>query len=526
MAAKKAKLMVVVGADTKDYQKKMKAMSKNLDGLSQKLKGFGSGVSRSVGVGLASAGAAIGAFAAQGVRGAAELEAYRNTLDVVMKDSQKAGELMNWAVEFANKTPFETDSIIEATVRLQAYGISAQDTMSDIGDMASVMNKDLMSAVEAVADAQTGELERLKEFGITKQMIIDHADKIMKGKQVVNAKGQIIDQKNFNKVLFDLMRSRYKGGMEIQANSFNGLMSTLQGTFKSALSQMVGVSATGEIVVGGLFDTLKEKMKLLIAKIEELKKNGTLEKWADKISETVPKVWKTLEEDVFPLIRELAEIIGKVVTGFLDLPGGAQKAVVALGLLGGPSLNLAGNLISIASSLLLMKARAPVAGAAMAAAGATANAGWLPLLGTLGAAAAIIGGLSAAGYLAKKGGDMKSDRLLGDYPSGGGRMPSHWDEKAQDKVIKHINNVSGYANGGIVTRKTLAWVGEKEPEVITPLSKLRGAMGGGQTVNHTGTITVKGVNSRDELIGVTQILARDIAESDRRLPNRTKLIPI
>lgn len=33
--------------------------------------------------------------------------------------------------------------------------------MTQIGDMAGVMNKDIMQAVEAVADAQTGELERL-----------------------------------------------------------------------------------------------------------------------------------------------------------------------------------------------------------------------------------------------------------------------------------------------------------------------------------------------------------------------------
>lgn len=79
----------------------------------------------------------------------------------MLKDQQKAAKMMAWAVEFANKTPFETDSVVEATVRLQSYGIEAQSVMTQIGDMAGVMNKDLMQAVEAVADAQTGELERL-----------------------------------------------------------------------------------------------------------------------------------------------------------------------------------------------------------------------------------------------------------------------------------------------------------------------------------------------------------------------------
>ena len=68
---------------------------------------------------------------------------------------------MAWAVDFANRTPFETDQIVEATVRLQSYGLKAEDVMTQIGDMAGVMGKDIMQAVEAVADAQTGELERL-----------------------------------------------------------------------------------------------------------------------------------------------------------------------------------------------------------------------------------------------------------------------------------------------------------------------------------------------------------------------------
>lgn len=57
---------------------------------------------------------------------ASSLEGYRSTLNVVMKDQKKAAQMMAWAVDFANKTPFETDSIVEATVRLQSYGIDAQ----------------------------------------------------------------------------------------------------------------------------------------------------------------------------------------------------------------------------------------------------------------------------------------------------------------------------------------------------------------------------------------------------------------
>ena len=65
---------------------------------------------------------------------ASSLEGYRSTLNVVMKDQKKAAQMMAWAVDFANKTPFETDSVVEATVRLQSYGIDAQAPFLQVVD--------------------------------------------------------------------------------------------------------------------------------------------------------------------------------------------------------------------------------------------------------------------------------------------------------------------------------------------------------------------------------------------------------
>ncbi|PKG22615.1 hypothetical protein CWS01_15905 [Niallia nealsonii] len=42
---------------------------------------------------------------------------------------------------------------------------------------------------------------------------------------VWNEREQIVELDNFNKALFALMDDRYKGGMEIQSQSFNGLIS-------------------------------------------------------------------------------------------------------------------------------------------------------------------------------------------------------------------------------------------------------------------------------------------------------------
>lgn len=85
---------------------------------------------------------------------ASGLEQYRNTLNTVMKDTKKAGETMKWAVDFANKTPFETNEVVDGAVKLQSYGLTAKDVMTDIGNMSAVMGKSLDQGVEAIADAQ------------------------------------------------------------------------------------------------------------------------------------------------------------------------------------------------------------------------------------------------------------------------------------------------------------------------------------------------------------------------------------
>lgn len=288
-------LLVRIGIDASSLRTGMNTAIRDLGRMqSQAERGLGPAMDK-IGAGLkivgAAAAAGFGAAVVASVKGASSLENYRNTLNVVMKDQKKAGETMAWAVEFANKTPFETAGVIDATVKLQSYGLVAQKVLPAIGDMASIMNKDLNQAVEAVADAQTGELERLKEFGITKQMIIDHGSEIMKGKEIVNSKGQIVDQENFNKALFSLMEKKFKGGMDLQSSALSGLWSTITGSLKTTLATIAGISVTGEVIIGGFFDKLKYGIKAIVDKLTEWQKDGTIKDWSDKAGSALTAFW-------------------------------------------------------------------------------------------------------------------------------------------------------------------------------------------------------------------------------------------
>lgn len=230
------------------------------------------------------------------ITGNAEMETYKNTLTTVLKSEKEATSTLAWAAKFAAQTPFEIPQIVEATTRMTAYGINAQKTMGIVGDMASVMGKDLMQAVEAVADAQTGELERLKEFGITKKMIVEQA-KAMK-LTVVNNKGQITDQKAFNATLFKLMEQRFKGGMDLQSKTFKGMLSNAQDFMATA----------GRTLGAPIFDAVKNGLAGILNWANKLQASGAIDAFAAKIKSitaTVSTVFGNVKTYVVGVIQQI-----------------------------------------------------------------------------------------------------------------------------------------------------------------------------------------------------------------------------
>lgn len=233
-------------------------------------------------------GAALGGgFAVKGlwdglVGANSDMETYQNTLAVILKDQTKAAETLKWASTFAATTPFEIPEVVEATTKMAAYGIEAQKVLGVTGDMASVMGKSLDQAVEAIADAQTGELERLKEFGITKAMIESQGAKM--GSQLLNNKGQITDQTAFNAALFSLMEQRYGGGMEMQAKTFKGMMSNAK-DFVGTMAREMGKP---------LFDKMKVGLGQLLTWTQKIKDNGQLAEWMANVQRYAGVAWRAI----------------------------------------------------------------------------------------------------------------------------------------------------------------------------------------------------------------------------------------
>jgi phage-related protein len=301
---------------------------KNVDGSSVRMNSsLGGTLKTLVGFGAAYVGFDLLAQGVMGVgramiMGNADMETYQNTLTTVLKSEEKAVEMLAWAEQFAATTPFEIPDIVEATTKLETYGISAKGTLTDIGNMAAITGKPLMQAVEAVADAQTGELERLKEFGITKQMLIDKAKEMGKG-EIVNAKGQVTDMKAMNEALFAVMEDRYKGGMDVASKSAKGLISNVQdslGTmarelgkpmfekFKSSLESIAPVMGALVAIMKGDWVSAQETLKNAFGPETALK----IENFILGVLAKFHVFRQYLDTSFFPIFKNLGTIISNL----------------------------------------------------------------------------------------------------------------------------------------------------------------------------------------------------------------------
>lgn len=267
----------------------------------------------------ATAAGIAGAFAFKiGLGEAMNLEGYKMQLETATKDTKKATDIMKYSIDLANRTPFEGGSMVEGAAKFEAMGMSAKKWLPLVGDMAAATNKNFDQAVEALIDAQTGELERLKEFGITKIMIAEQANKMFANEQIINNKGQIVNQEKFNEAMVELMKDKFTGGMEKQSKTMKGLLSTVTGVTKSALANMIGITSEGTIRTGSILDKLKLKVQQLADKFAQWQQDGTLDRIASEFTRVFEKIYNTVSS-VFTFINKNKDIIitlGSIFAGF------------------------------------------------------------------------------------------------------------------------------------------------------------------------------------------------------------------
>lgn len=257
--------------------------------------GFLSGVAGGLLATGAFAGAAGSLRSLSGfVETAAKFETIESTLRTLEGSAGKAEASMEWISDFTTRTPFELDQVAEAFVRLRAYGMDPTDgLMRSLGDTASAMGKDVMQAVEAIADAVTGENERLKEFGIQARKVKDRFVYEFGAGETATAAAD--DRAEIRRVLTGIMDRQYAGAMKRQMGTFAGMMSNLRGHWTEFQLQ---------VMEAGPFAALKGRLRDVLGRIDAMGRSGELDELADRFGQSLVTAFDTFEKDLWPVLRD------------------------------------------------------------------------------------------------------------------------------------------------------------------------------------------------------------------------------
>nr|DAP54408.1 MAG TPA: tail tape measure [Caudoviricetes sp.] len=233
--------------------------------LRGELSGSSSGGFLSGGLGKFLGAVAVGAGVKSIIDTSAEFERYETVLGTIEGSSEKARAAMDWVADFAKRTPYELSEVTEAFVKLKAYGLDPMKDglMQTLGDTAAAMGKPVMQMVEAIADAVTGENERLKEFGVKaskKGGQIAYSFTDSEGKQQT-LQASADNRAEIQATLQTIFNQKYKGAMDKLSNTWEGLTSNLADNWQS-LKREIGKA--------GLFDGAKRALKGLVDYLGQL----------------------------------------------------------------------------------------------------------------------------------------------------------------------------------------------------------------------------------------------------------------
>lgn len=235
-------LIISIRADVTRLQSQLRDVDQNLNRTQNNADAMGNAIKNAVG-GLLGLGAAV-----EGLKKLVEVNREFGILKAGLETATGSAENAQVAFEalqnFAQTTPYDLAQATKAFTQLVNLGLTpSEQALKSYGDTSAALGKDLSQMVEAVADAATGEFERLKEFGIKASAQGDKVSFTFKGvKETVG--NNAADIENY---LIKLGEVNFNGAMEKRMQSLDGAISNLGDAFNQ-LFYNIGQSGATDIL--------------------------------------------------------------------------------------------------------------------------------------------------------------------------------------------------------------------------------------------------------------------------------------
>lgn len=246
MATPVGQLTIEMAANIVRLQKDMEGARKTVDGAMASItKTVQSAMNT---VGALFAGVSIGAFAGKLVSVEREFGTLNASLITVTGSAREADKAFSLLTNFAATTPFSLQEVTAAFIKLKALGMDpSAEALRSYGNTASAMGKSLNQMIEAVADAATGEFERLKEFGIRAQSEGNRVTLTFRGVST-NIGKNAAEIEAYLRRIGDV---DFAGAMDARAKTLDGAISNLGDSWDS-LFRTINDELTGPLLMAAV----------------------------------------------------------------------------------------------------------------------------------------------------------------------------------------------------------------------------------------------------------------------------------
>ncbi len=238
-------------------------------------------------------GLSLAALGRQVVEAQREFDKLNASLITATGSAANAAQAYKALQSFAATTPYRVQEATEAFIKMRNLGLDPSErALRSYGNTAASMGKGLNQMVEAVADAATGEFERLKEFGITAKQ---NGDRV-----ALTFKGMTANIGNNAKEIQDYLRklgqNDFAGAMEARASTLDGMISNLADSWDSAMLRISknGIGDAAASTVSGVSAALTDLGIILDVVGGKAKGEGQAVKEATGVHVLLTTVFETL----------------------------------------------------------------------------------------------------------------------------------------------------------------------------------------------------------------------------------------
>ena len=253
-------------------------------------------------------------------------ERIRVQFGILLQDMKAGKERFDEIKEMSAVTPFQIEDLAMASKQLEIMGFHGRENikmLNLVGDAAAAMNPDLLQQVafwmgrlnvEAKNNAVGRSTLRLLQLGVIS------AEAKIRMEKLANSGAEVGDVLAVAEA--ELMR--FSGGMDLLSRTGWGLFSTMKDNWTITLATFGNAIA----------ENAKGAMVELINTMRELRTNGTLDRWAEKVNTAISSVAGTIKAAIGgdasarTLLVDTAFLTGKLIGNAIHL--GIIKAMEAV----------------------------------------------------------------------------------------------------------------------------------------------------------------------------------------------------